>query len=803
MQGDPPKCRFRYPRQFNESTTQGEDAYPVYRRRNTGITVKKQGVVMDNRSVVPYNPKMLMMFNCHINVEVCSSITSVKYVFKYIYKGHDKQVIQVDPNAQHVVVNEIRRFQDARYVSLPEAIWRIFSFPLSKISPNVVALQVHLPNQQLVRFSNDDTMTTIVEREKNKRSMLTAFFDRNKEDMSARQCLYKDFPKHFTWNNKDRLWNPRKRGSVVRRLVSANPAKGERYYLRLLLCHVTGPTSFEDLYTFNNIKYPTFRKATLERGIIESDESLSQCLAEKSLFQFPNALRRLFATILVFCDPGDVRKLWNDHYIALLEDYVRQFGNAARVQNMVLTDITLFLQSMGRNLRDFDLPTVNTDINVQSGVFREVLEESSIIVEDDHLRANQFLNTAQKYAYDEIMRHALLATICKSGHIALATASSGVAANNMPGGRTAHSRFKIPLNLDNNSMCNIKKQSGTSQLLRSARIILWDKASMAKRQAIEAFDRTMQDITGVSLLFGGKILVMGGDFRQVLPVVRRGTRAQIVDSSLRMSPLWSSIIKLRLTTNMRAQTDPWFSDFLLRVGDGVEGSDDGRKIRIPADMVIPYTDKTKSLDALIDAVFPSLESNMSDSDYVVSRAILSTKNDSVDEINDYLIDRFHGEEKIYYSFDEAIDDRNGFYSVEFLNSITVGGLPLITSALKTFQRNVIDAEIAVGQHAGKRVFLPKIPLSPSDDDMFPFKLKRKQFPMRLCFAMTINKAQGQTIPNVGVYLPDPVFSHGQLYVALSRGISRANTKVLVRPHEKTNDDEVYTSNVVYKEVLSD
>ncbi|KAL4574613.1 hypothetical protein LXL04_021447 [Taraxacum kok-saghyz] len=117
---------------------------------------------------------------------------------------------------------------------------------------------------------------------------------------------------------------------------------------------------------------------------------------------------------------------------------------------------------------------------------------------------------------------------------------------------------------------------------------------------------------------------------------------------------------------------------------------------------------------------------------------------------------------------------------------------------RSFQPHVIDAEIAVGQHAGKRVFLPRIPLSPSDDDMFPFKLRRKQFPVKLCFAMTINKAQGQTIPNVGVYLPEPVFSHGQLYVALSRGISRGNTKVLVKSVEKSNVDEVYTSNVVYK-----
>ena len=346
---------------------------------------------------------------------------------------------------------------------------------------------------------------------------------------------------------------------------------------------------------------------------------------------------------------------------------------------------------------------------------------------------------------------ALLANIRSRGLIALATASSGVAANNMPGGRTAHSRFRIPLNLDNNSMCNIKKQSGAAQLIRDAKIIIWDEASMAKRQAVEALDRTMQDIIGVTLPFGGKIMILGGDFRQVLPVVRRGTRAQIVDSSLRMSPLWSTIKKIRLTINIRARTGPWFSDFLLRVGDGDEEAVDESFIRIPDDMTVPYTDETKSKDALIDAIFPSLQINGADSDYIISRAILSTKNQNVDEINDQLIGKFCGDEKAYYSFDEAEDDKNNIYPMEFLNSLTVSGLPPHYLRLKIgcpvillrnidpsnglcngsrlicrgFQQNVIDAEIVVGQHAGKRVFLPRIPLCPSEDNMFPFKLKRK------------------------------------------------------------------------------
>ncbi|KAJ9557873.1 hypothetical protein OSB04_012487 [Centaurea solstitialis] len=118
---------------------------------------------------------------------------------------------------------------------------------------------------------------------------------------------------------------------MQRRLVSVNPSGGERFYLRLLLSHITGATSFEDLRTANGLLHPTFRKAALERGLIEDDNNLSQCLAEASLFQFPSALRRLFATILIYCEPGDVRKLWNEHYDSFSEDYVRQYGNLQRV----------------------------------------------------------------------------------------------------------------------------------------------------------------------------------------------------------------------------------------------------------------------------------------------------------------------------------------------------------------------------------------------------------------------------------------------------------------------------------------
>ncbi|KAK8948385.1 hypothetical protein KSP39_PZI004972 [Platanthera zijinensis] len=97
-----------------------------------------------------------------------------------------------------------------------------------------------------------------------------------------------------------------------------------------------------------------------------------------------------------------------------------------------------------------------------------------------------------------------------------------------------------------------------------------------------------------------------------------------------------------------------------------------------------------------------------------------------------------------------------------------------------FSKNIIDAEILTGQHKGKSVFLPRIPLKHAGDFNMSFELTRKQFPVRLSFAITINKSQGKTIRHVGLYLPSPIFTHGQLYVALSRGVNSTNTKVLVK-----------------------
>ncbi|XP_034601225.1 uncharacterized protein [Setaria viridis] len=329
---------------------------------------------------------------------------------------------------------------------------------------------------------------------------------------------------------------------------------------------------------------------------------------------------------------------------------------------------------------------------------------------------------------------------------------------------------------------------------------------MAKRQAMEALDNSLRDIMGwQDLPFGGKTVVFGGVFRQVLPIVQKGSRAQIVDASLRRSYLWESMRHLKLVRNMRTQSDPWFVEYLLRIGGGTEEVNGDGDVCLLDNICVPYSeDSEKYLDRLIECIFPNLNANMTNKDYITSRAILSTCNDWVDNINIKMIGMFHEGEMVYRSFDSAIDDPHNYYPLEFLNTLTPNGLPPHLLKLKIgcpvillrnidptnglcngtrlgvrgFQRNSIDAEIVLGLHARKRFFLPRIPLCPSDDEMFPFQFKRKQFPIRLSFAMTVNKSQGQTIPNVGVYLPAPMFSHGQLYVAMSRATARTNIKIL-------------------------
>lgn len=160
---------------------------------------------------MPYNPYLLRMYNCHINVEVCSSIKAVKYLFNYIYKGHDRASVTLDEADSNGNIDEIQQYRDARWVTPPEALWHIYSFDLSKVHPPVKQLQLHLPNMHMVSFRAGQDLHDVVERNGVEKSMLTEYFEANKVNEDARGILYKDFPEAFTWQAGPKVWQRRKR----------------------------------------------------------------------------------------------------------------------------------------------------------------------------------------------------------------------------------------------------------------------------------------------------------------------------------------------------------------------------------------------------------------------------------------------------------------------------------------------------------------------------------------------------------------------------------------------------------------
>jgi hypothetical protein len=241
----------------------------------------------------------------------------MKYLFKYIYKGHDRASVALDEADSNGNIDEIKQFRDARWVTPPEALWRIYSFDLSEISPSVRQLQLHLPDMHMVSFNVGEDLHDVVARHGASRTMLTEYFEANKKYPEAQGLLYKDFPGAFVWDASKKIWKRRTQHFQVGRIVSSHPAEGERYYLRVLLNHVVGATSFKDLRTVDGFVCPSFREAAERRGLVEADNTIDECLTEAELFQMPSSLRRLFATILVFCEPSDVRGLWDRHLEAM------------------------------------------------------------------------------------------------------------------------------------------------------------------------------------------------------------------------------------------------------------------------------------------------------------------------------------------------------------------------------------------------------------------------------------------------------------------------------------------------------
>ncbi|CAA0815513.1 Unknown protein, partial [Striga hermonthica] len=400
------KCRFNYPKQFSEFTMQGNNSYPKYQRRDNNVKIKVRGCKLDNRWVVPYSPYLLAKFNCHINVEICSSIRAVKYIYKYICKGHDKIAFHVDTSNQNAQIDEIEQFRTARWVSPPEAAWRIYRFPISETKPAVINLPVHLENYQTISYRKRDRLDRIANNPRNHKTMLTEFFFMNRTDPFAKKLnlTYIEFPEYFVWLTDEKKWKIREGKDSIARIVTVHPNEGERYYLKLLLLHVRGPKSYKHIKSFNNIIAKSYHEAALARGLLQDDNTQELCLEEASLFKMPYEMRRLFANLLVYSCPNKPADLFTKFEEAMSEDFVRHSNlSKTDIKRKVLEQINGFLESMGKNIHTFNILPPDILINAEENN-REITVEKNIVVAQEDLNAINTLNQEQKMAFTIIQQ---------------------------------------------------------------------------------------------------------------------------------------------------------------------------------------------------------------------------------------------------------------------------------------------------------------------------------------------------------------------------------------------------------------
>ncbi|XP_044587129.1 uncharacterized protein LOC123266761 [Cotesia glomerata] len=407
---------------------------------------------------------------------------------------------------------------------------------------------------------------------------------------------------------------------------------------------------------------------------------------------------------------------------------------------------------------------------------------------EEVIKSVPILNKEQKQAYESILNsvvsdsgrlffldasggtvktfliNLLLAKIRSEKSIAIAVASSGIAATLIDGGKTAHSTFKLLLEMNHsdNILFNISKQSHMAHVIREAKLIVWDECTMAHKNAIKALNRTLKDIRNRDRIMSGITVVLAGDFRQTLPVVPQGTRADEVKACRKSSVLWPHVNVLSLKINMRVHMQhdlkaEEFSKLLIDIGNGQISEVDGQ-ISIPDDL----GDIVDDLNTLTDKIYADINKiGVIYSSWLKERAILTPTIDSANSINNFLLEKLSTNQMKYKSIDTVVEvDDAVHYSVEFLHTLNPAGIPshifnlkigapimLLRNLnppklcngsrlqVKNLHKNIIEATILTGKHEGEVVFIPRISLVPSDDH---FNFKRLQFPVRVCYAMTIN-----------------------------------------------------------------
>lgn len=709
---------------------------------------------------------------------------------QYIFKGPD----QCRYNLVDDDTDEILEFRKAQYHSSTRAAHQLFGLPVCLRSHMIYNLPVHEEGKQSVMFGEDVDAVIDSVLDKGSRTQLTEFFRTCATDKDAENLLYEDIYQHYTWDSKELAWNPRctekQRPIFVRLDDFTRNLNSELYFLRLLLLKVRGPASFLALRTYEGVPHPTFKSACIARGFCFDTGEWEGVFTEAAMHLTEKATRQLFVSILAHSNSfvNDPTALFDKFITYLIGDFLS--GSSYRPRREARhSDTDLRLYATARALHDIyqSLEAYHVDWrhpNWPEDRVLQVLHALSATPPQSRLTrlycdfthndipmyASRYtlLSDSQRGIVDCILAavnkrvdlpldcplftllaaggvgktfviNCLLGVLALENKVTIVVASTGIAATLLFRGRTAHSVFKIPLDIDDNSTCGIPMEHEFARIIEMCALLVWDEIACVDRYCVESVDRLFRHIKDKpDTPFGGVTVLLSGDLRQLPAIVEDSSRTETVAASIKSSYLWGLSHFFALTENKRVQNMEGddqeqyqeFLQFLTNIGDGVrpqhvdespfyDDSDDSddvhsvdymsindlqdfmgegttdfsdpfdRNLNLdPSSYLVHIPDVAgqvcSSLDGLIAEVYPDLVGSSLQQDYFSQRLILTPLNRHSTIINDLVLDRIPGRYYEMYSSDSVPEDMFVHHkpSQDELNNTVLSNFPLYRLKIK-------------------------------------------------------------------------------------------------------------------------
>ncbi|XP_060519145.1 uncharacterized protein LOC132697608 [Cylas formicarius] len=822
------------------------------------------------------------------NLELCvgNPIQVCRYINAYVNKGLDVANIQcVEMQVNTIDWNEAAAFLKIRYIGPHEAVYRILGNGMFHISHTIEKLPVHLEGEACEIYREGDEVAVV---ERGERSKLVAWFELNAaEEATGRRRFYVDIVKTHSWRQGRWVAKSRPTSSIGRMSpVYPSPGNMERYYLRMILGNVTGLISFVDAKTVNGVLSPSYQAACVALKLIPDDDEEADKILDwiADRLRHPFYLREAFALILLYNpskNPRTLFKRWcrrmsadvHRIHIDLIRDIDEEgAGDLNERMHVLLYDeeaeqlldeeeVTfeefVFVPRPNQNLHLIDLN--DQQLGFVYEFLQSVCNRNGIV-----FVLTGEGGTSKTATVNVILEEAELRALPY-----VSAAFTGIAATLIRNAATIHSSFGIPRErgVDDTPVSNLVGESEADDDIRNARLVVLDEVFMLASWMLEMIDAVCREYGQSRRPFGGKTVILSGDPKQLLPVVKgRPAGMASVFESIVSHPAWSTFQLCTLTENMRVhpQEVEW-SNFIRRVGDGERiVSDNAREPISDNCLFVPSKLIVKSREQLVDFVYGDVFESMLAlpgtnerflelAERLALRSILCPVNSEVEELNEIISKIFpdpSGSERVFLatnsydrqSNEDGADDHEianplaTEVTSEIIESLDLSGLPPHRLTLKigsvvvllvnlnvrrgfcNGQRmemgdDVIVGRIVSGQFQGRKCVIirkqfvlevKETPLLPGGGTFY-----RKQFPIKLAHAITINKAQGQTLSRVGLCLNVPCFAHGQLYVAWSRVRTWQDIRIFVKESRRQGrffkdgrkNNPVFTQNIVYRAFL--